>query len=213
MYASALPLAATFYLLFNPMVTSEWALFIWLVVFTNLTRTSMTLYHVPHIALGAEMTEDFVERTSVVGWRTFFGTFGALAAVFVGFWWFFVPTEEFANGQLNSAAYAPYAGIVSVLMAVTIFWSAWGTRSVIPFLPKPPPSVRLNIVGIVKRMLVDLAAAMSSGSFKWLFAGVLIVFVMVGVDDALNIYMCSYIWEITRGEIIKLADDDQLGVK
>ncbi len=212
MYASALPLAATFYLLFNPPVTSEWALFIWLVVFTNLTRTSMTLYHVPHIALGAEMTEDFVERSSVVGWRTFFGTFGALAAVFVGFWWFFVPTEEFANGQLNAAAYAPYAGIVSVLMAVTIFWSAWGTRSVIPFLPKPPPSVRLNIVGIVRRMLVDLAAAMSSGSFKWLFAGVLIVFVMVGVDGALNIYMYTYFWEITRGEIIALAVAYPLGV-
>ena len=212
MYASILPLAVSFYFLFNPLVTGDWALFAWLVLFTNATRTSMSLYHVPHIALGAEMTEDFHDRSAVVGYRTFFGHFGALLAVVIGFAFFFVQTEEFENGQLNVAAYAPYAATVSVLMAVTIFWSAYGTRSVIPYLPKIGPTASLRFMGVLRRVFTDIGGAMRCGSFRWLFAGVLIVFVMVGVDAALNIYVYTYFWELTRAEIITLSVAYPLGV-
>ena len=102
MYASMIPLAIAFYLLFNPLVTGEWALFVWLVVFTNATRTAMSLYHVPHIALGAEMTEDFNERSQLVGFRMFFSNAGVLFVYAAGFGYFFAATPEFANGQLNA---------------------------------------------------------------------------------------------------------------
>jgi Na+/melibiose symporter-like transporter len=212
MYASILPLAVTFYFLFHPLVTSEFGLFVWLVVFSNLSRTAMTLYHVPHLALGAEMTDDFAERSSVVGFRQFFATFGALGATVIGFWIFFVPTPEFPNGQLNEAAYAPFAAALALLMVVTIFWSAWGTRAVIPYLPKPPPDEGLSVLGIVKRTLTDVVAAMRCGSFRWLFVGVLIVFVMVGVDGALNIYIYTYFWELGHHEIVALAPAYPIGV-
>jgi GPH family glycoside/pentoside/hexuronide:cation symporter len=205
MYASILPLCVSFYFLFNPMVESEWALFVWLIVFTNLTRTSMSLYHVPHIALGAELSDDFKERSSVVGYRTFFSTFGALIAVFAGFRLFFAASPEFRNGQLNADAYAPYALFIAVLMAITIFWSAWGTRSAIPYLPKAPEGQRLSLTAIVVRVLVDVRAAMRCGSFRWLFSGVLVVFVVVGVDAALNIYVYTYFWELTPVDISLLV--------
>jgi len=212
MYASMLPLAVTFYFLFHPLVTSEFGLFVWLVVFSNLSRTAMTLYHVPHIALGAEMTDDFAERSSVVGFRQFFATFGGLAATVIGFWIFFVPTPELRNGQLNEAAYAPFAMTLALLMVITIFWSAYGTRSVIPFLPRPPPAERLSVPGVVRRTLRDLASAMRCGSFRWLFGGVLIVYVMVGVDGALNIYIYTYFWELNHNEIVALAPAYPIGV-
>ena len=212
MYASILPLAVCFYFLFNPLVQGEVALFIWLIVFTNLTRTAMSLYHVPHIALGAEMSDDYVERSSIVGYRTFFGQFGTLLAVYIGFAWFFEPTDTFQNGQLNQAAYPPFALTLSVLMAITIFWSAWGTRSVIPFIPKVRDATRLNVIGIVRRVFTDIAVAMRCGSFRWLFLGVLIVFVMVGVDTALNIYVYTYFWELDRGDILFLAPAYPIGV-
>ena len=72
--ASALPLALFFYLLFAPPAgLSPLASAIWLGVMAVLTRAAMTLYHVPHIALGAELTEDFEERSAVVAHRTAFG--------------------------------------------------------------------------------------------------------------------------------------------
>ena len=93
MYASALPLAISFVFLFMPMVSIESAgqmgLFAWMAVFTVLTRASMTLYHVPHMALGAELSEDYDERTVLVAVRHFFGAVGFLATYVIGFGYFF----------------------------------------------------------------------------------------------------------------------------
>ena len=38
-------------------------------------------------------------------------------------------------------------------------------------------------------------------SFAWLFSGVLIVFMMVGVDSALNLHMNTYFWELQQQTI------------
>ena len=45
-------------------------LFLWLTGFAVLVRAAMTLYHVPHLAMGAELSNDYHERTSIVAWRT-----------------------------------------------------------------------------------------------------------------------------------------------
>ena len=212
MYASILPLAASFYFLFNPLVTSQLGLFIWLVVFSNATRTSMSLYHVPHIALGAEMSEDYDERSKLVGYRMFFANVGVLFAFAVGFLYFFTPTAEFENGQLNAAAYPWFAALLAVLMAVTIFWSGWGTRAAIPFLPVPPATPRLGLGRILWRVILDIVAAMRSRSFRWLFLGVLIVFVMVGVNGGLDLYIFTYFWELDRAAILIVICAYPIGV-
>ena len=118
MYASILPLMVSFYFLFNPPVTSEFGLFVWLVVFSNATRTSMSLYHVPHIALGAELSEDYDERSKLVGYRMFFANVGVLFTFAVGFLYFFTPTAEFEEraaqrrrlSRLRPAAGGPDGG-------------------------------------------------------------------------------------------------------
>jgi len=212
MYASAVPLAVTFYLLFHPLVSGDLPLLIWLIVFTNLARTAMTLYHVPHIALGAEMTDDYDERSSVVSFRTFMSSLGYLLAIFIGFGIFFRGTDEFTNGQLNAAAYPPMALTVSALMVVTILWSALGTRHLIPFLPKAAEGAPLRPWAAIVRMAQDVALAVRSRSFRWLFLGVLILFVIIGVDGALNIYMYTYFWELSGAEITLLAPMYWLGV-
>ena len=212
MYASILPLAISFYFLFNPAVTGDWALFVWLVVFANATRTSMSLYYVPHNALGAEMTDDFNERTEVVGYRTFFGYLGHLLAVTIGFGLFFSATPEFENGQLNAAAYPPFAATLAVLMAAVIFWSAWGTRGLVPYLPVALERVSFHAWAVIRRVFSDIATAMRCGSFRWLFSGILIVFVMVGVDGALNIYIYTYFWELGRGDILLVVAAHPVGV-
>ena len=67
MYVSAIPLALAFVGLFSPPESlSDIGLFAWLTIFAVLTRGAMTLYHVPHLALGAELTENFHERTRIV---------------------------------------------------------------------------------------------------------------------------------------------------
>ena len=198
MYASALPLAIFFYLLFSPPEgLSEIGLFLWLTATVLLTRAAMTLYHVPHIALGAELSTEYQERSQIVSFRYVFGFVGYFVSYFLGFAWFFRDTEEFPNGQFNVAAYEPYAISLSLLMAITIVWSGWGTHHRIPYLPSVPgPATKLSPVGIVTRMLAEIWGALNNHSFAWLFAGALVIFIMVGIDGALNLYLFEYFWEL-----------------
>lgn len=194
MYASFVPLSLSFYMLFFPLVTSELGLFIWLAVFTNIARTMMSLYHVPHIALGAEITEDVKDRTALVAYRQFFSNVGGLFALTM-FFLVFSPMQG-EVGRFNAAAYQPWALCVAVAMGATIFWSAWGTRSVIPFLPQVAEEARLSFSTVFSRLIEDFKDVTQNRNFRFLFTGVLVVFIMVGVTGTLDIYMITYFWEL-----------------
>jgi Na+/melibiose symporter-like transporter len=194
MFASFIPLALCFFLLFFPLVTSELGLFIWLAVLTNLARTMMSLYHVPHIALGAEITEDIKDRTALVAYRQFFANIGGLFALMMFFLVFSPLLGEV--GRFNVEAYKPWAFCVAVVMALTIFWSAWGTRSLIPFLLQPPKAPRASFALILQRLVEDFKEVIGNRNFRFLFTGVLAVYIMVGVTGTLDIYMITYFWEL-----------------
>ena len=203
MYSAILPLAVTFYFLLAPPALGEFGLFMWLLTFAVLARGAMTLYYVPHVALGAELSNDFVERTTIVGFRQFFGTFGGLLAVVIGFGGFFASTTDYPQGQFNVKAYAPYALTLAVLMSIAIFVSAWGTRAQIPYLPQPRGAAQpVNGFGALARMIRESVDALANRSFRWMFFGILIVFLMVGVDGALNLYMNTFFWDLRSKELL-----------
>lgn len=202
MYVSALPLAVCFYFLFAPPAgLGEIGLFAWLTTFLVLTRGAMTLYHVPHLALGAELTDDYEERTSIVSYRTVFGVLGQMVMVVVAFSFFFVDTPEL-QGTLVASAYPPFALACGAIMLLTIWWSALGTHDQIPHLkPVAVAPGRRSAGAVVGQVFRDLVEAVGNASFRWLFAGVLIVFVMVGVQSTLGLYMGNYFWELGSEEL------------
>ena len=201
MYASALPVALFFYLLFNPLVTlvtTEFSLFLWLTGFAILARMAMTLYHVPHMALAAEMTTDFDERTSIVAYRMAFGQVGWLVTAGLGFGVFFVATDEYPNGQLNAAAYPPLILILAVGMFVSIAVTSLGTQHLVPYLPRSrstPDRYSLS------RILSDLKKALTNRSFFWLVMSQITASVAVGVSGALGLYVNTFYWELSPSQI------------
>lgn len=195
MYASAIPLGVGFFLLFAPPENlSEWQLFCWLVGFAIFTRASMTLFNVPHLSLGAELTRDYAERTAVVGVRYFFNTFGALLAVVAGFGVYFAATSDFPQGQFNKEQYPNYAMALSLLMVVAVLLSTFGTQKQALTLSQPAPDWR-PAHGVIGQLWRELQEALANYSFRWVFMGVLLVFLMVGVDVSLNLYMNTFFWE------------------
>lgn len=203
MYASAIPLGLSFCLLFAPWVTLEevgqTGLFIWMLMATVLTRGAMTLYHVPHTALGAELSEDYDERTVLVAIRHFFGALGFILVYVVGFGVFFAPSAEFPNGQTNPAGYPPFAVTLGLVMAITVFMSAIGTRSRIPWLPKAR-----QVQKRVRAVDVALEAwhAMSNPSFRWMMLGFILAIVAFGVAGATGLYMYTFFWDLDRFQIL-----------
>jgi len=70
MFFSAFPIAIGFYFLYQPINgLSEMGLVVWLVVFFAVVRLGQTFYLIPHDALGAELTDDYEDRTSIFGYN------------------------------------------------------------------------------------------------------------------------------------------------
>ncbi len=202
LYISALPLAVSFALLFRPPDgLGQLGLFLWLTGFAVVVRGAMTLFHVPHLALGAELSHDYGERTTIVAFRIAFGLGGVVVLVFLAWTFFFSPTPEFANGQLNRAAYPGFALLMAGLMALTILVSALGTHARIRYLPPAPKHPEPFSFGRVWRELVE---ALGNRSFRALFIGVVVFFVTRGVQETLGLHMATYFWLLEPEQIRSL---------
>ena len=73
MIAAVIPMAAGFIMLYGPpdnMLSDQVDLFAWLLISLLLVRTALTFFMVPYLALGAEITDDYHERTQLAGMRT-----------------------------------------------------------------------------------------------------------------------------------------------
>ena len=93
--ASAIPLAISFFLLFNPPTDlSQIQLFSWLVCFAVFARISITFYDIPHLALGAEMAHDYEQRTTLFTISTLFRIASGALITFTAYELFFPTTES-----------------------------------------------------------------------------------------------------------------------
>ena len=199
MYGAALPFAASFYLLFAPPDgLGTLGLFLWLAAFSSLARTAMTFYSVPHMSLGAELTQDYAERTTLSSIRSGFGLLGSIAVIAVGFAIFFTPDDGFENGQLNPAAYPPFAFACGLAMVVTIWASAAGTHHAIPSLPKAAedrPPFRLGLV------VGDYRKALRLPPFRSLFSSLVSNYVVQGLLHTLSLYILTFFWQLSSANI------------
>ncbi len=194
MYASALPLAISFAVLFSPPAgLGEWGLFFWLIAGAVLVRGSMTLYHVPHLALGAELSNNYQERTGIVAYRVLFGIGGHILVATLSWKLFFTESAEFPEGQNNPAAYPEFAIFFGFIMLVTILLSGIGTHSRIPYLPPAPMNPERLSVG---RVFGELVGALENRSFRFLFIGLVIFLVTRGVQSVLALHVLTYFWQV-----------------
>ena len=133
MFLSAFPLAIAFYCLYQPPEgLGETGLFAWFLLFMILVRVAKTFYTVPHAALGAELTEDYHERTSIFGYNAVAGMaggvgFGVLLLLVV-----FPSTEGYSNGLLNESRYPLLAASGAVIIVASLMACVFGTRDQIP---------------------------------------------------------------------------------
>ena len=135
MFISAFPLALSFIAIFNPPAElSEYGSFLWLLAFAILVRASLTFYHVPHLALGAEMAHDYNQRSTVFAYSTVFSITAMALVSFIGYRYFFPTTAEFSPGTLNPEGYASFSIFFASGMLIMIMLCLGGTAREIPHL-------------------------------------------------------------------------------
>ena len=194
LFVSVLPIAVLFVALFAPPPwLSEFQLFLWFTVVYSLMRTALTVYHVPYLALGAEVTQNYVERTRIAAYRGFIGKVASLLVVFAGWRIAFRSTEANPALQLTEEPYLPFAIASAVVMAVFMAASAWKTMDVIPRLPS------MGLAGRrfhFRHVYGDLIEALRGLPFRSLFLGHLICTIYWGTTGTLALHLKTFFWQL-----------------
>jgi GPH family glycoside/pentoside/hexuronide:cation symporter len=199
LYASILPLGASFYFLWHPpgFITGDTLLFAWLVVFNISMRTALTMFLVPAYAIVAELTADYDERTRLLtGFHVFYSVFtNGMSVLMYAIW--LVPTDEISDGVMNPEGYqnAGLFGTVVIVASILVF--SVGLRRYIPRLRQyqvdKPPSP-----GQFVRQVADV---FKSASARVVVVGGVLYYAGTGTYVALWVYIYSYFWEFTSEQV------------
>ncbi len=193
MYASAVPAALSFFMLWNPPEgASQATLFWYLLGLAVLIRTTITFYETPSSALTPDLTQDYDQRSSLYSYRFFFGWTGGNAMTVLMFFLLFplFATSQIPDGRFNREAYELYGIIASGAMFVAIVVSSLGTHSRIIHLKPAPPKRAMTIARVFREMFETLAER----SFVALFVAALLGAVASGLAAGLTLYFLTYFW-------------------
>lgn len=198
MIASILPAALLFFAVFNPPAIGEVGQLIWLAVMNTLLLQAMTMYHTPHLALGGELSTDYLERSSVMAYNTFCLWIGDTLGWILSFRVFFAATQQFPNGALDPARWPLFSGTITIAIVVLLGYSSWSTLGRIPYLPKPADDTpRFG----ARELLRDVGRAISNRNYVVLLFGLFFISMMVGVRTGLWLYGATYFWRLTNDDI------------
>lgn len=197
---AAFPLAIAFYFLFNPPAgLSELGNILWLITFAVLVRGSMTFYHVPHLALGAELADNYDQRSTLYAFNTFFAFIGGVVFVPLSYVFFFPTTEEFNPALLNQEAYGPWALFGGLLMISAILICVLGTKHEIPRL-RDQHGISSASFGFL-RLLRELRDAFSNKNFRALFFGMILSMFIISIEAVFTPFMNFHFWGMTTEQL------------
>src|SRR5262249_41802277 len=92
--------------------------FLLVILLLLLLRTALTVYYVPYLALGGELSSAYDERAAIQGVRAAFYLLGMILAIAGATIVFFRSTPAFPRGQFNPAAYPRMAAAFAVVAAI-----------------------------------------------------------------------------------------------
>ncbi len=199
MVASVVPLALSFIALFWPpqqVLGSEIFLFYWLLGSVLLLRTALTLFMVPYLALGAEISTDYHERTRLSSARVNLGWFvgvlvpaTSLAFLFTG--------EAGIDGRFISDNYHRYGlfSALGVICASLVFLR--GTWGYIPTLPRGKQAPGAG-------MWRDITGTFRNRNFRYVVFLETAIGGIGGIVSTLLMVYYTYFWQLDTAAISML---------
>jgi GPH family glycoside/pentoside/hexuronide:cation symporter len=189
MILSVLPFAGAFGLIFSmPASLTGVPQFLYVTVCLIVLRLSLSCFVLPFTAVGAEATDDYRERASIVSFRLSFQNAGILCAVVLGLGVFMSgPT-----GILERQNYVSFAWTCAVVVVVTGLIAIGAVRRALPRLHGPAPGEAHFFAGFLREMW-DLVR---NRSFVVLFGTVLAYFLAYSTSGSLALHATRYFWKL-----------------
>lgn len=212
LWLAPVPLSITLYFVFNPPQmllgessdTGQWGLFAWLALWTILSRSSLTLYSVPHLALGGELSKNQHQRSQLFSANTVFAYVAGASFAFVAWSYFFAGERVreadglLVPGHLAAEAYGPLILTACALILVSMWACAAGTAAHIPNLSAAQRTEnRLTLLTLLREILSTL----KNRNYMIVLFGYFFFMIASGIYDTLNVFINTYFWELAPDKI------------
>lgn len=189
MIGSLVPFACAFGMLFSiPTSLTGLPQFLYVTGCLVVLRLSASSFVLPLTAVGAEATDDYRERASIVSFRLSLQSAGTLCGVVLGLGVFM----SGPGGILGRANYVPFAWTCAAIIVLTGLIAIRAVRGALPRLHGPRPN-ETHLVSGFFRELIDL---LRNRSFLLLFGTVLIYFLAYSVFLSLALHTNRYFWKL-----------------
>lgn len=199
-FAAPVPLALSIFLIFNPpesFVGSQMAMFGWFTAFTVMLRTFQTIFAIPLLAMGAELSTNYIERSRIMSYESLFGLYGYVFMHLVAIIGIFGMLFEGEGGRLYQPAYTPVVLVCCAFVIITILVCAFGTKDQIPKLkqhegePGPPGALAF---------FHDIWNVLKNRNYRALLFGLFFLAITAGTHETLGIYMATFYWELDANQ-------------
>ncbi|MCG9916922.1 MAG: MFS transporter [Phenylobacterium sp.] len=171
-------------------------LFIWLAVTSVAVRAFISLFWVPYLALGAEMADDYVERSRIVAWRVVVGILTSVLITALAYSVFFA-----GEGGLQSPErYPAFGWSVAALVLTAMTLCCLGIYKFAATLPRVP-SVDASMIS---RLPGEVSEILRNRSFRILFFSAVIFYAAVGANGTLNTHSQLFVWKL-RPEMMQFV--------
>lgn len=204
LFVSILPMALGLGLAFSvPHSLSGTSLFIYATAVSLTLRISYSVFTLPFLAMGAELSSDYVERSRLIVYRVFFNTVANLLCTYFGFRVFMSGSQ----GLLDRDAYTPFGWTCAALLVMGGLLCAFGTINQRHRLHAP--STVGGSVGL--RFFSEIAEIFRSRSFVILFATVLLFWTAQGTAGVLALHANKFFWKLPNDIIQYVAVSIAIG--
>ncbi|PKM50902.1 MAG: hypothetical protein CVV02_09290 [Firmicutes bacterium HGW-Firmicutes-7] len=187
------------YLLFN--IQPDWGngtKIVLLISLLILVKTCITIYTTPYTALGAELSTDYTERTSIQGLRTMFFLTGIISATGMGLAIFFNPTENYPNGQLNPESYSNMGlavALLALLFGLTCFFATFKNTT---FSQSP---VKQDGKKGIKQIFHSMKEALENKYYRNVVLAYLFTNISSGIFGTLGLHVYTYTFRFNNTQI------------
>jgi Na+/melibiose symporter-like transporter len=196
MLAAMVPYVLCLLAIFNPPgELSQGALFAWYLLFAVLVRSFLTLFTVPHMALGAELSEDYTERTRIATGRNIMGYIGGLT-IQVTAWFLLIPAATTAGNAGDGYRQVGFVAAALALLGMVAAWSS--TRNRIPYLVRISDAQQSRAWW---QAFSDIVGLFRLHSARIMLLGTFLLVLKLGVANTLLLHVNNFYWGFSAEQI------------
>ncbi len=162
--------------------------FIYFLLWSFVFYTGLTLFSIPYVAMGYEMSDDFHERTSIMAVAQWIGQWAWVIAPW--FWVVMYDPSWFPNADTATRTLAVWVGVVCMLLAMVpaLFLPIRSSLNDTHLVPL----TWANLGGGLKEILLGFKEALSSRPFRKLCFSTFLIFNAFNTVAAFSFFIVVY---------------------